>query len=118
MGSRPNIEYYKFEGTPYTNETRPCSYCTETWLDKRSTYGSIIGINASNFLTKVGQLNTSTGKTTWTWVCPTCLENLKREIAKPVDYMLAAEQNAAATIRILDSERKEEGLDPQCIATI
>ncbi len=116
MGHRVDPSTFLYQGPPYDShpELRPCSYCSKTWLDKRSTYRST-SIAPSNYLTKVCQLNVSTKKTVWTWLCHTCLDDLKKEVDKHVDYMPTPEQNAAATIAILKKEHQEE---EECLAAI
>lgn len=59
-------------------------------------------------MTKIGQFNVGTKKTVWTWLCPSCKEQLEEQVAKPIDYLDSPEQVAAATITLKEEEQKQQ----------
>ncbi len=98
-----------FHTWPYTTSTRPCSYCCRSWTEaKRKHKWLQDGYTSSNYLTKVGQFNAATKKTTWTWLCPGCKELLEKATNKPVDFMPTSEEALAATIKLIVQHQEQE----------
>ncbi len=98
-----------FHTWPYTTSSRPCSYCCRSWTDaKRKLKWLQDGHTVSTYLTKVGQVSNGGKTLTWTWLCPSCKEQLEEQVAKPVsDYMLTPEEIAAATIKLVQPSQEE-----------
>lgn len=98
-----------FHVPPFNAATRPCAYCNHSWAEKKSKYRGTTYYDyyeSGHFLQRTGQLNAATGKVTQTWLCPTCLDILKTEIDKPVDFMPTPEETAAATIKLVQSQEE------------